>query len=145
MAEDFHKKCDKKGPTITLIKSERGRLFGGFTMVSWSSMNEDKMGKTQNPNKHDREAFLFSIDNDLQFKVNDPSKAVNHCESLGPSFGDDELSILSEYQGRPINRGICNPQMKIFKVGLDQNGCSKLTGADIGNNFTCMEIEVFCV
>lgn len=28
----FHDKCDNKGPTISLIKSEHEKVFGGFTM-----------------------------------------------------------------------------------------------------------------
>ena len=30
-AANFHTKCDNKGATITLIKSEFGKTFGGFT------------------------------------------------------------------------------------------------------------------
>ena len=29
----FHANCDKKGPTLTLLKSEHGKVFGGFTSV----------------------------------------------------------------------------------------------------------------
>ena len=28
--KDFHKKCDNQGPTITLIKTDNGRKFGGY-------------------------------------------------------------------------------------------------------------------
>ena len=31
----FHQKCDNKGSTLVLIKSENGNLFGGFTTKSW--------------------------------------------------------------------------------------------------------------
>ena len=35
---DFHRLCDEKGPTLTLIKvKETGRICGGYTSVSWSS------------------------------------------------------------------------------------------------------------
>ena len=38
-ARDFHRLCDKKGPTVTLVKSSAGRISGGFTTVSWTSVN----------------------------------------------------------------------------------------------------------
>ena len=31
----FHKYCDNKGPTLTIIKSEAGWIFGGYTTQSW--------------------------------------------------------------------------------------------------------------
>ena len=39
-AEKFHKLCDAKGPTLTVIKSERNYegkdfIFGGYTSLSW--------------------------------------------------------------------------------------------------------------
>lgn len=30
-AANFHSLCDKKGPTLTLIKTTAGHTFGGFT------------------------------------------------------------------------------------------------------------------
>ena len=36
-AADFHKKCDEKGTTLIIIKSEHQKIFGGFTDVPWKS------------------------------------------------------------------------------------------------------------
>ena len=36
--DDFHRLCDGKGPTVTLIKvKETGRICGGYTSFSWST------------------------------------------------------------------------------------------------------------
>ena len=35
-AESFHKYCDDQGPTLIVIKSSRGWIFGGYTTKSWS-------------------------------------------------------------------------------------------------------------
>ena len=35
-AESFHKCCDNKGPTLIIIKSSGGWIFGGYTTKSWS-------------------------------------------------------------------------------------------------------------
>ena len=37
-AASFHKYCDGKPNTITLIHSEHGNVFGGFTKIAWSSI-----------------------------------------------------------------------------------------------------------
>ena len=42
-AEDFHKKCDYMGATLTIVLSENGRRFGGYTSSSW-----DKSGNWAN-------------------------------------------------------------------------------------------------
>ena len=34
-AEEFHKKCDYMGATLTIVLSETGRRFGGYTSISW--------------------------------------------------------------------------------------------------------------
>ena len=33
--DNFHKKCDNKGPTILIIESKDGEIFGGYTEKSW--------------------------------------------------------------------------------------------------------------
>ena len=41
-AGSFHEYCDNKGPTLIIIKSSEGWIFGGYTTQSWSgrSMND---------------------------------------------------------------------------------------------------------
>ena len=35
-AKSFHKYCDNKGPTLMVVKSSGGWIFGGYTTQSWS-------------------------------------------------------------------------------------------------------------
>ena len=35
-ASSFHQYCDNKGPTLVVIKSSKGSIFGGFTTQQWS-------------------------------------------------------------------------------------------------------------
>lgn len=58
----FHSLCDNRGPTLTLIKSNRGKVFGGFTTVSWK-----KNGGYQ----ADEEAFIFSLTHRKRFRIYD--------------------------------------------------------------------------
>ena len=34
-ASDFHKHCDNEGPSLTIIQSSAGNVFGGFTKFNW--------------------------------------------------------------------------------------------------------------
>src|SRR5581483_1119417 len=44
-ANDFHRLCDNKGPTVTIIKvKESGKLIGGYSPISWHNQNRDESG-----------------------------------------------------------------------------------------------------
>ena len=36
IAKTFHEYCDDKGPTLTVIRSREGWIFGGYTTKSWN-------------------------------------------------------------------------------------------------------------
>jgi hypothetical protein len=36
---DFHDCCDERGPTITLLKTHDGDIYGAYSPVSWISEN----------------------------------------------------------------------------------------------------------
>ena len=50
----IHDKCDGKGGTVVLVKSDGGYVFGGYTDVSWSSVSSCCY-------KSPKESFLFSL------------------------------------------------------------------------------------
>ena len=35
-ADDFHLRCNDKGKTLTVVKTTRGTVLGGYTDISWS-------------------------------------------------------------------------------------------------------------
>ena len=53
-SSSFHKSCDNKGPTITIIYNKCNHVFGGFINVSWNCESRYKI-------KRDPDAFLFVI------------------------------------------------------------------------------------
>lgn len=77
-AGEFHSRCNDKSPTLTIIKSENGSIFGGYTEATW----DENCGS-----KKDLNAFVFSL---VHQKL-EPFKAF--CSSIvgfdnqGPSFG----------------------------------------------------------
>ena len=56
----FHEKCDGKGPTIMIIKSTDGEIFGGYTEKSWK-----KRENIPSP-----ESFLFNLNKKKQYYIN---------------------------------------------------------------------------
>ena len=74
----FHLKCDNISNTLTIICSEKGRIFGGFTTETW-----DISGKF----KDDRNSFLFSLDKYKIYSYKCNGKAIYCHKDFGPTFG----------------------------------------------------------
>ena len=85
-AKDFHRLCDGKGATITVVKSVDGYIFGGYTDISWSSPHPAVYRSSS-------KSFLFSFRSHagvgpMKIKmVGNCQHAVYHQASLGPVFG----------------------------------------------------------
>lgn len=132
----FHKHCDNKGPTLTIVQDSEGNVFGGFTNLSWKSANSAEwIG-------NDPSSFLFSVnkqkiilhDNDVR------EKTITVCRSNGPIFGDDDL-VISD--GCTRNYESWNFMKNSF--GKKDNSISKsyLTSGKI--EFLVSNYEVFSV
>jgi hypothetical protein len=85
LASEFHRLCDRKGPTITLVKAANGRVVAAYNGVNW-----DQYGLALNP-----QGFLASIvDNpgaiggySLQKYAANENAFVQSHPSIGPDFG----------------------------------------------------------
>ena len=51
--QDFHNKCDHKGPTICLYKNDKGYVFGGYTPIPWTCYEGGKWFQND-------ESFVFN-------------------------------------------------------------------------------------
>ena len=140
LSKNFHEKCDNKGPTITLIKNEKGNIFGGFSSISWTSQNSYK----QAPN-----SFLFSLTNiygtnptKFQLKNNNDLHAIYDNSSYGAIFGGgNDLRVSNDF----LNN---NDTYSNFPYSYEDSigkGKSIFTGDTNNNNqkFKIKEIEVF--
>ncbi|TNV76944.1 hypothetical protein FGO68_gene8003 [Halteria grandinella] len=56
-ADAFHALCDGKGPTLSVVKSESGSIFGGYTTVSWGIASDPIENAKKDPL-----AFIFTFD-----------------------------------------------------------------------------------
>lgn len=94
-SDQFHSKCDNHSPTLTIIQSTDGYIFGGYSEATWD--------KYYTGYKVDFHAFLFTLVN----KYNDPRKllvkrggafemfSIFSNSSCGPVFGDAFENSLS--------------------------------------------------
>ena len=80
--QKFHSSCDDKTNTITIIKNSAGKVFGGFTDVSFKAGNTDQ-------------SFLFDMDAGIKVAVVNASNAVCYDTSYGPCFGGKDLRVES--------------------------------------------------
>jgi hypothetical protein len=79
-ASAFHQFCDNKGPTVTVIKTNAGHTFGGFTTISWDQCNNYK---------NDTQSFLFSVDKQTKYPiVKNYEHAIRCLPGYGPIFGN---------------------------------------------------------
>lgn len=91
-AANFHRRCDRKGPTLTLVNSQQGKSFGGYTDVDWDI--DEKYKESKN-------SFLFSIDHKekYQLKQGHHQYAIKGSKDLGPCFGGGhDLRISQDFQ-----------------------------------------------
>ncbi|XP_028413796.1 E3 ubiquitin-protein ligase TRIM56-like [Dendronephthya gigantea] len=140
-AQDFHSRCDNKGPTVVLVKANNC-IFGGYTDRNWLS-------GLIFPYKNSSSSFLFSLRNkdNLPFiadiKQGQEHNAISCRSNYGPTFGGGcDLLICSKPH---VNQSsYCNlgktyqlPQPYVFQSAAAK---SLLAGQF---QFITTEIEVF--
>jgi hypothetical protein len=86
-ASAFHKKCDDQGPTVVLVESKNGAVFGGYSDQSWKATGY----------KRSTVAFLFRL---RPIRAKYPLKsssqyryAIHGASQYGPKFGSYDLRI----------------------------------------------------
>ena len=79
--ETFHKYCDNKGPSLTLVETSKGYKFGGYTPFSFKSQEG-------NSPQNDNETFIFSLNLMKKFNKLKEESLVYFTPNLGPCFGN---------------------------------------------------------
>ena len=88
----FHNKCDEKGPTITIIRSQHNHVFGGFTNQSWDSKSKFKKDNKAwiyvlRAKKEILSKYSFHLP--LTFDIKRERNAIYCHSDCGPCFGQD--------------------------------------------------------
>lgn len=139
--QNIHDRCDGKGETITVMKTAKGYLFGGYADVSWGSDNKNQW-------KASSLSFIFAFKSYSQ--GNTPLKlilsgkqsqyAVNHHPDAGLWFGSGPAIGIQQNSPRVVT-GLStwqNGQTYQFPPEVTENHW--LTGEQ---TFVVSEIEVF--
>jgi len=128
-ASNFHSKCDGRGPTVVIVLTTTGNIFGGYAASSWGSSGYYKTDSS----------FLFRLRPSMRHynvKKGKESYSMYRTSSYGPTFGagfdlyiaSNALSSTSSYTngghsyafpGYPnyqLNDGVKNFQVKDYVV-----------------------------
>jgi hypothetical protein len=134
---DFHRHCDNKGPTFTVIRTTTGRIFGGWAGESWNKSGGQYAASTW------LFTFGLAIDSHPVSKYQALSTAAGQAmygiSSCGPAFGPDGWGLAAN-----ITAGN-SAKLKGYKL---QEGYNKQPGGkeeDLGGEYgwTIDEIEVW--
>ena len=127
-ASNFHAKADGISNTLTIVKSTKGYIFGGYTAVAWNSIGAYQIDAT---------SFLFSLVNPqnvgpYKTMVNMQQYSIYCLSSYGPTFGgghDLHISDNSNTNSNSYNNAHSYPNPYGFLDGQ--------------SNFQTVEIEVY--
>ena len=131
-AASFHSQCDNKGATITIIKTNSNRIFGGFTKENWIHSAGWK---------NDPSAFLFSVDLGQKYPITTVTHAICCSSGYGPTFGGGH-DICVHDNSNSNNSSYVNFH-SYASHPKHANGQSALTDGE--KNFQVSEIEVYLV
>ena len=82
-ATTFHTNCNNKGATVTVLYNSNGSVYGGYTSLSWRSVENYGV---------DNKAFLFRLYQNgtfqpVQFPAVGETNAIYDSADYGPTFG----------------------------------------------------------
>jgi len=87
-ASDFHSACDGKGPTVVIVQTESGQVFGGYADISWSQGGGYVKSST--------DSFLFHLRPEMKYYADkEYADGLGHFIGYGPVFYL-EFSIVSK-------------------------------------------------
>lgn len=145
----FHYMVGRSTPTLALVKTVSGKIFGGFTDGFWSPKpamkNSMFSGVWKTTFRPGSKSFLFSLDSGVKIHL-DPSKkekAIYIDRQYGPCFGNEDLWIIPSADDNPVTNKI------VIKHGVysspdDTSFVSKFLGEKPeDNDYVVQDIEVF--
>ncbi len=137
-AKDFHAKCDLIGPNITLIKTKKKYIFGGFTNKGWKHLFKDirKDDPEYATEYIDEKAFCFSYNLKKIYKNGKPNENVIYCNNNYGVVFNTFFKIFDDYYK---NGGVCGKIENCFFIGQEKN--FEFNGGE--EKFEIDEIEVF--
>lgn len=138
--EEFHNRCDLKGPTIMIIKTDTGHIFGGFNPFDWK--NEFRYEETTS-------SFIFSLSDGkirkpIRCKIKKVMKefAIKQTEKeFSPAFGMADTSDLF-IAFKQLNNSY-SKLGNVYKCPKGYNGNTFLAGK--ADDWNIIDIEVYSI
>jgi hypothetical protein len=121
----FNSKCSGIAPTLTVIKAENGKRFGGYATIKWNPNGSYQQGSGND--------FIFSLDNSAKY-LNTNLNYTIVGSSNNFSFGND-LTICDAFTTN---------QNSSSNFPTDYNGVNAVNFTG-GKNFKVAILEVFKV
>lgn len=114
---EFHRKCDNKSPTLVIVKSVDGCIFGGYTKVNWNPTTEHDQYIS------DFVAFLFSLKSSMseskKYHVQNFNQALYYNKTYGPCFGKLDFGFDNNCNAwSTLNSNISDPEASSSKFGV---------------------------
>ena len=133
--KDYHKKCDNQGPTLTLIKTDNNRKFGGYVS------KDRQYGTRDEVFVKDKNAFIFSINKKTKYNIKDENTdAFSNSSIRGPNFTASLGFYCNEDSGNMFKPR--NSYESKTNPSYNSNNAYEFAGK---NEFKAVEIEVFKV
>jgi regulator of replication initiation timing len=85
---EFHSKCDDIAPTLTLVETENGTRFGGYSTLPFESHTGYYKGKGND--------FIFSLDIRLKFSNNNTDNTIYCHPNMMAVFGNGHDIFISD-------------------------------------------------
>lgn len=126
-AKIFHDKCDNALNTLIVIRTNEGKRFGGYTTQSWEG---------NNIYKKDEEAFVFSLNKNKIYPVNEDKNAIWCFRNWGPIFEGYQIDIKDNFFNQ------------LNKTGLKGIGFKTEEDFELNDgqeNFIINELEIYQV
>jgi len=131
--DSFHSKCDNRGPTVTIIQSTSGHIFGGYTELSWG---------TDTGYRYDANAFIYSITHETKHsKQKNTNYSICDSSTYCATFGGGHDICLG--YSRTVSHSFCYSNGDhTYELPANVDSQTYLAGSC---NFTATEIEVYSV
>lgn len=127
-AETFHSMCDSYNHTVILIKTSKGRRFGGYAYEKWEGEDVSKV---------DNRAFLFSIDRQKVYGIKRNEEAIGCYKLNGPDFCGWQIVVQDNF----LSNKQCYTGEKEMNYNTEED--YELNGGE--KYFGVQELEVFQV
>jgi uncharacterized coiled-coil protein SlyX len=160
-AKDFHDRCDGHGPTVTIVQTTEGWVFGGYTPLRWGveppvddddgsdredEYDDDDMIGEYSKSDTEGRTFVFTIKNPHDAQARKFALKPDRCDCAisshpewGPTFGaGDDLYVCDRCNEQRFSYTGGFGDVYANDTGLD--GKAFFTGE---GNFVVQEIEVF--